>query len=302
MKKPLAIAAGLFSLWLLAGYFLDPALWFRHFGKKFAYAYSDKAPIHYRIGMTQDIKSWSERGGRLDTPLEEYKVEELGNILFERKKTEGGRPLVALRAQEWIQIFHDAKGSQSRTIPPTHASLAGVSAVLDDTGAILNRRYVLSPRLAKGLPFLTLPFPKGRLRPGRTWTETVEWVDMYKDWKIDWSGNLQWTLGALQPCGDSTCAALTYQGHLHPLLKGAPLWAVRVVQQAQGQVRTQGLALFDPVHKTLISTIFSYDSLLRIPIRDLGAIPRAMRVGRRVKKTAGEIILRVESHIDIHKS
>ena len=79
----------------------------------------------------QKIRSWSERNGRLDTPLEEFQVEELGNIYFQTERNSARKPpAVRLRVKEWIQILHDVRAPSttgiplSHTIPRHHPSLA----------------------------------------------------------------------------------------------------------------------------------------------------------------------------------
>ena len=65
---------------------------------------------------------------------------------------------------------------------------------------------------------------------------------------------------------------------------------------------TQGVALLDVRHKRIVSNVFSYDGTLTLPIDDLGRIPGELRVGRRVKGLPGEIKIRFENKIDIHKN
>src|SRR5579871_3821123 len=190
-KKALFIVAGVVALWMIMSFLFSASLWYHLFGKKFVYAFPVKAPVTYLIGMKQSVKSWSERQGRLDTPMEEFKTDEIGNILVEKKKTAAKSPqTVWVIAKEWIQILNDRAGSASHAIPKNHPSVAGARLVFDRKGSLLERHCVLSPRLAKSLPFLIPKFPKGSLRHGRTWNEPVEWLDAYNDWKILWSGTL----------------------------------------------------------------------------------------------------------------
>jgi hypothetical protein len=277
-------------------------LWFFLFGKKLEYAFPEKAPAQYLVILTQDIKNWSERNGRLDTPLEQYKVESFGNVLFERKSNPSKiRRAVTLRAREWFDILRDAQGSVSHTLPLNHPSLARTSVLFDKKGSLVARHYALSPRLAKGLVFLTPKFPAGSLRRGRTWTESVEWIDVYNDWKIYWAGTLRWTLGDLEPCAGGTCVQLTYVADLSPQLWAWPSWAAKAVRHVQANVSAEGTALFDAGHKRLVANTFTYDGLLHIPIKDLGRIPWELRIGRGVKGP-GEIVVRFENKIDIHKN
>jgi len=302
LKGVLLIGLGLVGLWVAASFLFSANLWYFLLGKKFEYAFPEKAPAQYLVILTDDIKCWSERNGRLDTPLEQYKRESFGNVLFYKKKAVvKNRLAVALRAREWIEIRHDAQGSTSHTIPLNHPSLLRTRVIFDKKGMLIGRHYTLSPRLAKGLPFLTPKFPAGTLRRGRTWTEYVEWIDMYSDWKIYWAGTLYWTLGDLEPCAGGTCAKLTYQADLRPQLWAWPSWAAKAVQHVQANVSAEGSALFDTGHKRLVSNTFTYSGLLYLPITNLGRIPWELRIGRGVKGP-GEIVIRLGNKIDIHKN
>ena len=299
-RKALLMGSALVVVWMVMSFLLSASLWYHLFGKKLVYAFSDKAGAQYLVGMKQNIKIWSERQGRLDTPMEEQKIDEMGNVLFDpaigKKK-----PPVLVHAREWIQILNDAAGSTSHTLPKNHPSLAGARIVLDKKGSLLERHYTLSPRLAKALPFLTPRFPKRSLRQGRTWDEPIEWLDVYDDWKIYWSGTLHWTLGDLEPCGKDTCVKLTYTADVNPRLRGSPDWARGTVHDVQGQVSTEGQALFDSSRNRLFDNLFSYDGLLHIPITNLERIPWELRVGHRVKGP-GEIVIRFENKIDVRKN
>ncbi len=302
-KRVLFLGAGGVALWMLVGFLFSASLWYHLFGNKFVYAFSDKAPAAYLVGMKQHIKFWSERQGRLDTPMEEFKIDEIGKVLLQKEKAAAkNRRTVWVTTKEWIQILNDAAGTASHAIPKNHPSLAGARLVFDRKGALLERHYILSPRLAKSLSFLSPKFPKGSSRRGQTWDEAVEWLDVYNDWKIHWSGALHWTLGELEACGENTCAKLTYTADLRPQLRGWPSWAQGAVHRAEATVSTEGAALFDAAHKRLVSNTFSYEGLLHIPIADLGRIPWELRIGRGVKGQPGEIVIRFENKIDIRKN
>src|ERR1035437_1689690 len=209
-QKGLWIAVGLGLACVLANFLFDASLWYPLFGKKLESPLAPKGREEYMIGLTQSIKSWSERQGRLDTPMEEFKIEEIGSVSLEREKSAAkDRQTFRVRAQEWIQIRHDSAGSSSHAIPLNHPSLSAARVIFDKKGTLLERRYALSPRLAKGLPFLAPKFPQTSLHRGQTWTEAVEWLDVYNDWRIDWAGTLRWRAGELEPCGADTCMRLT---------------------------------------------------------------------------------------------
>jgi hypothetical protein len=305
----LLIGAGLIVFWAMVSFLFSPALWYHLMGKKLSYAFPAGGASAFRVGVTEKIRSWSERDGRLDTPLEEFQVEELGNVFFEPEKNPAkNQTSVRLRVKEWIQIVHDAKRPStsgiplSRTIPLNHPSLADAHLVLDKKGFLVERRAPATLRTGKVLSFLTPAFPARRMRRGETWTERVGWTDIFNDWKIHWAGTLRWTAGELEPCGEGNCIRLTYQAEVQPQLWSSPAWAAKAVRSIEPQISTEGVALFDAAHKRLASNTFSYDGILHIPIRDLGRIPRELRVGRRVKKTPGKIVIRFENKLDLHKN
>ena len=281
----LLLIAGIVAAWMLVGFLTSPSLWYHLFGKKLIYAYSTRAPNQYLVGFTQGIKTWSELSGRLDTPMEEYKVEELGNVLFEKKKSGGQkRQTVALRIKEWIQsaarrAWHlephpSFKSSLARRRQPWCWIKMGRSW----NGIRSHRRA-----WPRDLFFLAPKLPAGRLRRGQTWTEPVEWVDVYNDWKIYWTGTLLWTLGDLEPCSEGTCMNLTSQADFvrgsGPRRPGPRTRSRPFRPKSRRRARrflTSNTNVLCPNH-------FSYEGLLRIPITNLGRIPRALRIGRRVK-------------------
>ena len=97
-------------------------------------------------------------------------------------------------------------------------------------------------------------------------------------------------------------AKLTYSADLQPQFRGGPSWAHGAMRDPAATISTEGVALFDMGHKHLVSNAFSYDGLLHLPIKDLGRIPWELRIGRRVKGQAGEIMIRFENKIDIRKN
>jgi len=308
-RPVLLIGAGLIVFWVTVSFLFSPALWYHLLGKKLSYVFPAGESSAFMVGMTEKIRSWSERDGRLDTPLEEFQVEELGNVFFEPEKLAvKNKAFVRLRVKEWIQIVHDASQPPnngiplSHTIPLSHPSLADARLVFDRKGFLTERRAPATVRTGKVIPFLTPAFPAHRLRRGEIWSERVEWTDLFNDWKIRWAGTLHWTVGELEPCSEGNCIRLTYQAEVRPQLWSAPGWANKAVRHIEPQVSTEGVALFDAAHKRLASNTFSYDGILHIPIQDLGRIPRELRVGRRVKKAPGDIVIRFENKIDLHKN
>ena len=295
-------AAALGVAWVVLSFLFSASLWYHLFGKKFTYAFSEKTPTVYLVGFKSNVKSWSERRGRLDTPLEEYKVDEIANLLLTKKKgMVNNRAIVTAHAKEWIQIVNDSDGSRSHAISPKYPSLADGRLAFNKKGVLLERRATPSPRISKSLPFLTPRFPVNSLRHGRQWIEDVEWLDVYKDWQIDWTAKLRWTAGELEPCRDGTCTKLTYTAALTPHLRGGPAWAHGGVRRIELTSAAEGQALFDASHRRMVANSFSYAGLLRIPIDNLGRIPWELRIGRGVR-APGDILIRYENKIDIQKN
>lgn len=292
-----AALVALLVLGSLMSNLFSTAFWYRHNGKKFSYAFSDKHNSPYLVGMKQNIKIWSERQGRLDTPLDKQSTDEMGNLLFVKAPgTSSGAVNVA--AKEWIQILNQEGNTTSKSIPQNHPSLAAGKILLDKQGLVLERRSALTPRLGKSLPFIALRFPKGSLKPGKTWTESIQWVDDYNGWKVAWSGTLHWSLGEMDVCGQNQCAEIRSLADLKPRLVDTPDWAAGAMGALTGKASASSLAQFDFSRHKLIGHAFAYQGLLRISIRSLERIPMEFRVGRRVKGP-GDIVIYVDNKVDV---
>lgn len=303
IRLPALIIAGLVTAWIVMHFLISPTVWYRVSGCRLLYSVSSKDPLNYLVGYGMTIKSWSERGGQLDTPLAEFKQDEIGNIAIEPKRSGNKKTqAAAIYAKEWITLVHSSQGNRSVSLPSTHPTLAGTQLLLDKRGRLLERGKVLSPRLGKGIPFLLPKFPDRSLRQETQWSEPVEWVDTFGDWKFYWSGTLRWTLGDVEPCGLDTCVRLTYKADIRPQLWGAPGWAVGGVKRVSAQTTTSGVALFDYRHKRLIANTLSYSGLLRVPLNNLGRIPLSQRIGRPVRGVPGDILIQFQNKIDLHKN
>jgi len=300
-------------LWILGGlggflllYLLSysSSLFHRWTGTRLEYDFSGKAPVKYLVGYHIDLKSWSERQGNLDTPFAPLRIDELGNLLVQKSAsaTADGQTLVMVRPQEWIEIEYAGDAGRSRSIPPNHPTLTPASVRLDRRGTVQQRYFKFSPRLSKCLDFLMPGFPPGGLRPGRRWTEPVQWVDVLDDWRILWTGELHWRLSGETDCGQDRCVQLFYQADLRPQLRGAPSWAVGAIGAPRFDGKAQGDALFLSGRKRLYANTLKYDGTLRIPLNDLGRIPIELRVGRPVRGVPGAILLQLHNRIDIRKS
>lgn len=299
-RKALLYAAATVAALFAAQTLGSPRTWFHLLGSRLAYRVPPSEPLKYLVGFHYDLNVWSQRQGRLDTPIQRWRLDELGNALLENATmaNPSGERLVAVRPQEWIQIAYHGDLRQSRALPLDHPSLAAASVPLDRRGSALKRNVPLSPRLSKSVNFLMPRFPPERLRRGRAWEEPVEWIETIGDWKIHWSGRLRWTLEGQKDCGRDACAHLLYKADLRPQIWEAPQWAAGALGRPSYEGTAQGDALFDHGRRRLYANSLKHEGVIRIPFSDLGAIPRRLRVGRKVRGP-GEIVLQLAHRIDI---
>lgn len=293
------------TLWIAGSAFLlslfsSPSVRFAAFGGHLEYLFKNQEKTKYLIGLQTNVKIWSEREGRLDTPMDQFQVDNIGNVFLQKKGNFKDHTLVAITPQEWIEIVRRGEHIESRNVPLNSPTLARVSVQLDRHGTLIQRNYKFSPRLAQSLDFLMPNFPRGTVRKRWAWTEPVQWVEMIGNWKIFWAGDLHWTVVGQADCGGDTCAQLEYRGDLQPSLSGGPDWASGVVRIINYHGTASGLALFDARRGRLFSNSFRYEGLLRIPITDLGRIPWELRVGRRVSGP-GELVFNYKNRIEIHQ-
>lgn len=296
-KALLGTAAAIAAL-LLFRPLCAPETWFHLLGTRLAYRVSSEAPLKYLVYFHYDFQLWSERQGRLDTPLPRWRLDELGNVRIEKTAGSQEESLLTIRPQEWIQIIHRGEFRQSQTLPLNHPSLAPASVWLDRQGAVSKRLFPLSPRLAKSVDFLAPRFPKGLLKRGRAWKESVEWIETVGDWKIHWAGTFDWALEGQQDCGKNACAHLRYKADLRPQIWEAPSWAAGAIGRPAYHGTAEGEALFDSLQKKLYANSLKVDGLIRLPLSDVGLIPRGLRVGRKVRGP-GELVLQISNRIDI---
>ncbi len=294
------VLVALIGGWMALSFLVSAELWYSLMGKKLHYFYPEKTALTYLVGMKQNTKIWSERDGRLDTPIEKRYTDEMGTVSIE--KVPGKKNFSAkASAKEWIQILNEEAGSSSRSIPKKHPTLSGGRIIFDKTGMVLERRVSYSPRLGKSLTFIAPKFPKGAQKAGDTWNESIEWLDDYSGWKIAWRGKLQWSMGGIFPCQGKHCAQLLSVGDLRPVLRGVPDWARGITKKIDGKASATGRAQFDSSRKQLAANFLSYEGLVRIPITKLQNIPMDLRVGRRVKGP-GEIVIYLDNKIEIRKN
>ncbi|MFA5975459.1 MAG: hypothetical protein WC859_04760 [Elusimicrobiota bacterium] len=273
--------------------------WFFLIGTRLSYSVPPKISPRYFISFHYDLNTWTEKQGRLDTPLPHWRVDELGNVFLEKAKGSSAKdPKLTIRPQEWIQIVYRGDVRQSQAFPLSHPSLTPVSVGLDRHGFVVQRKFQLSPRLAKGVDFLVPRFPKGFLKKGRTWAEPIQWIETIGEWKIHWSGKFHWTLMGQQDCEQDTCTQLFYKAELHPKIWEAPRWATGAIGRPSFTGATTGNVFFNNNTKRLYSNDLKSDGILRIPLSNVGLVPRKTRVGRKVLGP-GEIVLQFSNRVSI---
>jgi hypothetical protein len=299
-KRYALIAGGIAASILLALLLTSSEVSRLLYGSRLAYRFSPKAATGYLIGFQTDLKSWTEKNGRLDTPVEDKNFQEIGNVTVQAIKISRVETRLTAIANEWIQIVTSGGKSSTRTFPRAHPSLAPRSVSVDKRGVIQHREDPPLPRMAASMHFLLPSFPSTKLRDGRGWREPVRWVEMIGDYKICWTGEFLWRLDGQVPCGADTCDQLSYDAQVQPQIWGGPAWAASGFHQASFTGTSQGTAVFDSRRGRLLTNTFSYDGSFRIPLADVGQIPITIRIGRYVHG-AGALILRVSSKTDIRK-
>ena len=298
----LAAAGGLAAIGL--GILMcSPGFRFKAGGAMLAYSFSANSPPTYLIGLTSSYKSWSERDGQFDTPMEDRRIEDIGTIVMRREGAGRRDETIYARPKEWIQVQTDGatSASTSRNIPLNSASLAPGSLVIDVDGAVAQRRYGMTARMGRSLTFLVPTMPTHRLHKGDRWQESIQWVEFMGDWKIRWQAELHWQMQNLAPCGSRTCVELTNYAELKPELQAGPSWAEKALGRLRFQGNGKGRALFDAARGCLVSNSFSYAGELQVPIDDLDRIPLELRVGRRVLG-AGAVAIQFDNKTDVHRT
>lgn len=300
-RRPLALFVA--GLLLIAGvlFISSSGFWFSTLGAKPGYHFSPKASPSYIVGFQSQIKRWAERQGQLDTPMGEIKIEEIGTLSTE---SVGGKTksssAVRLRDREWLIAVHRSDRTDSKTYPGrTTADPAG--ATLNASGQV-SARHAETPRLAKSAAFLFIWFPTSRLKAGRTWNDTVEWIDTLGGWTVRWRALRQWRVIGLVPCGEKPCVQIAYRAELTARDFTAPDWMSEARWSVASPVVGQGEVVFDTQHHQLVSHSLDYAATLRASVRDLGRIPSDLRVGSRVFHTAGEVVIDCKNRVSLQRN
>lgn len=270
---------------------------------RLAYDYRDSPSVQMLVGFHSEIRCWAERQGRLDTPMLTEKVDNLGNVVIElQSRPKEKAQNLSIRVVQWVQMADRNGRSENKTLPANHPSLAPGHLLIDKKGNLQARQYVLTPRLGKSAEFMFPAFPKDGLKYGQTWTLPMRWAEGIGEWAVLWSGEAQWTLKERIRCGDDTCAHLTYSANLAPKLVGRPSWSANATGSPNYRGQMNGSVLFDLNQHRVIDNHMTHSGQLRIPINDLGLIPREQRIGRAVDNISGELLVDFQNRVELREN
>ncbi len=301
-RKPLWTLAGVLAALALFFWSASGHWWTRVVGLKPVYRFADHRPVRYLLTFSSDFKAWSERSENLDTALSHVRIDELGNFELRAAAQKKSKRLEA-RAREWIVIQRDTTHGtqQSAKIPISHPSLKGGSLALDAKGRISERNFPSNVRMGRALHFLTPDWPAKRLTPGDTWTSSVSWVEQIQDWKVFWSGSVDWTFNGVQA---GNADVLTFSGRMHvkPHIWDSPPWAKGQTKAARFSAPPgEAFLVFDARHGRVSERRMAYRAHIDFPLNDLARIPWELRVGRRVRGP-GRIVLDFSNRIDLRQN
>jgi hypothetical protein len=307
-RKELGLASAIIFLGVLTIFYLSPTNRLQMFGGRFRYSFPAKKRPDYLVMTHLDLKSWSERQSRLDTPLGTQEKNEIGHIVITPAPAKSKKRWVLLQARDWII---NQSGVISQTLPMSHPSLAGISkATFDKSGVLIDFPDNYSSRLGR-LSKLVIPqFPTESVRPGDQWDESVEWVQAIDDWKVLWKGQLHWESRGLSSREGKSCMELAYRAEMTPHLWETPAWARGAVHGLHFSGTSTGRACFDTRAHQLLSNDLATEGALRMELKDIYRIPIEMRVGReprrrwghRASAAPGTLILDIHEKLDVHRS
>jgi len=291
----IGLSIGLFGLL----YYLSPVTRLELYGTTFDHKVALSKPTSYLWGWQAHVKSWTERNGQLDTPLADETADEVSTLLIDRQPGTITQNVLVVKPQEWIRSLKSAGEFKNQTIPTNHPSIAPGKIVLDKEGTLLERNAGAAWRTGRSLQFLIPKFPKGPLRRGSTWTESLEWTETINDWTIGWEGELRWAVKDFETFDDHPCAKLDYEAALKPSLRQEAFWAKGSGRDIQFSGQAHGEAIFNVREKSLVSNTFTYAGTLKIHIPSLENVPEERRVGFTISHSEGDVLLQVNDKMDL---
>ena len=280
-------------------HYLSPVTRLELYGTTLDHKVALPKPAIYLWGWQAHVKSWTERDGRLDTPLTDESEEEVSTLLIDRQRGTITQNVLLVKPQEWIQSLKRTEEFKNQTIPPSHPSIAAGRIILDKEGTLLERNAGAAWRTGRTLQFLFPKFPKGTLHRGSTWTESLEWTETIDDWTIGWEGDLRWAVKDFEMFDERPCARLVYEAAMKPVLRQEAFWAKASNREIAFTGQARGEAVFNVPDKSLVSNTFTYEGTLKIQIPNLEDVPEEHRVGSPISPNAGEIFLQVKDKMDL---
>ncbi len=305
--KYIGMAVGIVALGVALVFFTSAKQRLQIFGSRLEYRFSQSQPVPYSVGFHTELKSWSERGGRLDTPLGTVECNEIGNVTARGDVPRNKLQQVTFQPTEWIL---SQSGQVSQVIPLSHPSLKPVGILLNARGRIQNRVNPGSARMGRVLTFLAPRWPAGSQRTRAHWEEPVEWVESVGPWKILWKGKLRWMVAGVEQWHDASYLRLTYTADVKTSVWESPEWMHGGVRSVAFQGKSFGNARFDQTQHHLVSNDFVQEGTLTLFVDNIYRIPAELRVGRTPRHHWGEaptpepgqIFLQLKSRLGIHKS
>jgi hypothetical protein len=304
-KKEISLALAVIVLGVWAATSLSTENRLRFFGYRLHYDFAVPSTMSYLVLLHTDLHSWSERDGRLDTPMENTKRDELGRVSLRTYAERKTRRLV-VEPQEWVI---NQTGRVSQSVPLNHPSMEVIQATIN-RGSLDKR--ITKPFLRTGRAALfTVPlWPKNKVRPGEQWTEPVSWVETIGEWKILWKGQLHWEMVGQALQDQAQCIRLRYTAEVVPSLWETPVWAQNAVDTLRFVGENHGELFFDTRLERVSSNELWQDGVIKIAIKDIYRIPLELRVGRLPRGRHGQgpiaqpgtLLLQFKNHYSIRKS
>jgi hypothetical protein len=305
-QKPVLIVVGSLALLFAILWGTTPTRRFQIFGSRLDFAVTPKSPTKYLAGLHCEWRTWSERDGRLDTPLETEERNEMGMVELNASRfiRLAGSDLqdVSLQPREWII----SQGAASQAVPLNHPSVKAEHLSLNRKGRFVNRAKDLSPRLGRVSSQLFPRWDNRVRKTGDAWEEPVEWVGVFGDWKINWKGKMHWRFEGMETHQNVLCLKMSYRGDVAPSLWATPDWAKGAVHRIFFNGTTSGTAFFDQHLRQIAVHDFRQSGTLSIPISNIYRIPPELRVGRTPRRNQGaepgRILIQFQEKFDTQKS
>jgi hypothetical protein len=299
--RPLGLlAAGVLTLFFIQSS-LNPVIRFHYFGGRLLYAFPAQKPSTYIFGSTTDAVRWSERGGQMDTPMGDLKIEDIGTVdvqgIAQDKKTTG----VTVTSKNWLLNIHRHKGLESHLLSNQPQFLSPSYFHLDAHGSAAQRQQGASIRVAKSVAFLAVTFPSQRISEKTRWSDQAQWTDALDGWAVTWSTVRRWQVVGPVECGKDLCVQLHYETVLTPHIQNQPPWMHGAAWES-GAGHGTGDLVFNLTQKMMVSHHMNYVATLRAGVPDVGLIPAGMRVGRRAFHSRGEIIFNLKNSSSLQRN